>query len=109
VLDALQRDGFLAPPGEIDKLLNTIVNNLAVTNNLYGQVDLHCRVLLTSSLEMFSIQNTIVLSRGLIDVVPDEATLAAMLAQELQTRWSRNHIKINMASATSRGFRRRKS
>jgi len=83
VLDALQRDGFLAPPGEIDKLLNTIVNNLAVTNNLYGQVDLHCRVLLTSSLEMFSIQNTIVLSRGLIDVVPDEATLAAMLAQEV--------------------------
>jgi hypothetical protein len=83
VLDALQRDGFLAPPGEIDKLLNTIVNNLEVTNNLYGQVDLHCRVLLTSSLELFSIQNTIVLSRGLIDVVPDEATLAAMLAQEI--------------------------
>ncbi len=83
VLDALQRDGFLAPPGEIDKLLNTIVDNLEVTNNLYGQVDLHCRVLLTSSLEMFSVQNTIVLSRGLIDVVPDEATLAAMLAQEV--------------------------
>jgi hypothetical protein len=82
VLDALERDGFLAPPGEIDKLLNTIVNNLEVTNNLYGQIDLHCRVLLTSSLELFSIHNTIVLSRGLIDVVPDEATLAAMLAQE---------------------------
>jgi hypothetical protein len=63
--------------------LNTIVNNLEVTNNLYGQIDLHCRVLLTSSLEMFSIHNTIVLSRGLIDVVPDEATLAAMLAQEV--------------------------
>jgi hypothetical protein len=83
VLDALERDGFLAPPGEIDKVLNTIVNNLEVTNNLSGQVDLHCRVLLTSSLELFSIQNTIVLSRGLIDVVPDEATLAAMVAQEV--------------------------
>ena len=83
VLDALQRDGFLAPPGEIDKLLNTIVNNLEVTNNLSEQTDLHCRVLLTSSLEMFSVENTIVLSRGLIDVVPDEATLAAMLAQEV--------------------------
>ena len=28
-------------------------------------------------------QNTIVISHGLIDVVPDEATLAAMLAQEV--------------------------
>jgi hypothetical protein len=83
VLDALQRDGFLAPPGDVDKLLDTIVNNLEVTNNLSGQFDLHCRVLLTSSLELFSIENTIVISRGLIDVVPDEATLAAMLAQEV--------------------------
>jgi hypothetical protein len=40
VLNALQRDGFLAPPRDIDKLLNTIVNNLEVTNNLSGQVDL---------------------------------------------------------------------
>jgi hypothetical protein len=83
VLDALQHDGFLAPPGDVDKVLNTIVNNLEVTNNLSEQTDLHCRVLLTSNLEMFSIGNTIVFSRGLIDVVPDEATLAAMLAQEV--------------------------
>jgi hypothetical protein len=83
VLDLLERDGLLAPPGDVDKVLNTIVNNLEVTNNLDGQVDLHCRVLLTSSLELFSVGNTIVLSRGLIDVVPDEATLAAMLAHEI--------------------------
>jgi len=31
-------------------------------------------------LEMFSVGNTIVLSRGLIDVVPNEETLAALLA-----------------------------
>jgi hypothetical protein len=67
----------------VDKALNTIVNNLEVTNNLDGQIDLRCRVLLTSSLEMFSIGGTIVLSRGLIDVVPDEATMAAMLAHEI--------------------------
>ena len=83
VLDALERDGLLAPPGEVDKILNTIVNNLEVTNNLDGQIDLHCRVLLTSSLEMFSVENTIVLSRGLIDVVPNEETLAALLAHEI--------------------------
>jgi hypothetical protein len=80
VLDLLERDGLLAPQGEVDKVLNTIVTNLEITNNLDGQIDLHCRVLLTSSLEMFSVGNTIVLSRGLIDVVPDEATMAAMLA-----------------------------
>ncbi len=82
VLDLLERDVFLAPPGEVDRVLNTIVNNIEVTNNLDGQIDLRCRVLLTSNLEMFSVGNTIVLSRGLIDVVPDEATLAAMLAHE---------------------------
>jgi hypothetical protein len=83
VLDLLERDGLLAPPGEVGKVLNTIVNNLEVTNNLDGQIDLHCRVLLTTNLEMFSIGSTIVLSRGLLDVVPDEATLAAMLAHEI--------------------------
>jgi len=83
VLDLLERDGLLAPQGEVDKVLNTIVNNLEVTNNLDGQIDLHCRVLLTSNLEMFSVGSAIVLSRGLIDVVPDEATMAAMLAHEM--------------------------
>ena len=83
VLDLLERDGLLAPQGEVDKLLNTVVNNIEVTNNLDGQIDVRCRVLLTTTLEMFSIGNTIVLSRGLIDVVPDEATLGAMLAHEI--------------------------
>jgi hypothetical protein len=80
VLDLLERDGLLAPQGEVDKLLNTVVNNLEVTNNFDEQVDLRCRVLLTSSLEMFSVGNTIVVSRGLIDVVPNEETLAALVA-----------------------------
>jgi hypothetical protein len=40
-------------------------------------------VLLTSTLESFTIGHTIVLSRGLIDVLPDEASLATMLAHEL--------------------------
>jgi hypothetical protein len=80
VLDLLERDGLIAPPGEVDKLLNTVVNNIEVTNNLDEQMELRCRVLLTSSLEMFSVGNTVVLSRGLIDVVPNEETLAALVA-----------------------------
>jgi len=83
VLDLLEGHGLLAPPGPVDAVLNVIVNNLEVTNNLDGQIDLRCRVLLTSNLEMFSVGNTIVLSRGLIDVVPDEATMAAMLTHEM--------------------------
>lgn len=83
VLDRLQRTGLLAPPGEIDKVLETVVNNLEVTNNLDVQPEVHCRVLLTGTLESFSIGHTIVLSRGLLDVLPDEASLATMIAQEL--------------------------
>jgi len=81
VVDRLQRIGLLAPPSEVDKVLETVINNLEVTNNL--DVDVHCRVMLTGTLESFSIGHTIVMSRGLIDVLPDEASLAAVLAQEL--------------------------
>src|SRR5271154_2990329 len=83
VLQRLQRTGLLAPPNEVDKVLETVVNNIEVTNNLDIQPEIHCRVMLTGTLEMFSIGHTIVLSRGLIDVLPDEASLATMLAQEL--------------------------
>jgi len=83
VLERLQRTGLLAPPNEVDKVLETVVNNIEVTNNLDIQPEIHCRVMLTGTLESFSIGHTIVLSRGLIDVLPDEASLATMLAQEL--------------------------
>jgi len=83
VIDRLQRTGLLAPSGEIDKVLETVVNNLEVTNNVDVEPEVHCRVLLTSTLESFSIGHTIVISRGLLDVLPDEASLATMLAQQL--------------------------
>jgi hypothetical protein len=74
---------LLAPEGEVDKVLETVVNNLEVTNNLDIQPEIRCRVLLTSTLESFAIGHTIVFSRGLIDVLPDEASLATMVAHEL--------------------------
>jgi hypothetical protein len=83
VMEVLERDGLAAPAGDVDKVLCTIVNNLIVTNHLADKLDLTCRVLMTSNLELFSIHNTIVLSRGLIDVVPNEETLAALLAYEV--------------------------
>jgi hypothetical protein len=83
VMDRLQSVGLLAPKGNVDKILDTVVNNLEVTNNLNLYPEVRCRVLMTSTIESFSIGSTIVLSRGLIDVLPDEASLAAVLAKEL--------------------------
>jgi hypothetical protein len=79
----MQRSGLMAPYGDVDKLLETVVNNLEVTNNLDIQPEVRCRVLMTSTLESFTMGHTIVLSRGLIDVLPDEASLAAVMAHEL--------------------------
>jgi hypothetical protein len=83
VLERLESIGLLAPTGEADKVLETVLNNLVVTNKVNVQRPLHARILLTSPLESFTVGHTIVLSRGLIDVLPDEASLATMLAHEL--------------------------
>jgi len=82
-VERIQKVGLFAPPGEVDKILCTVVNNLLVTNNIDLQGDVHCRILLTAPLESFTIGHTIVISRGLLDVLPDEASLAMVLAHEL--------------------------
>jgi hypothetical protein len=83
VLERLSRAGLLAPPNPVDKVLETVINNLLVSNNITLEQDVKCRILLTSPLESFTVGHTIVLSRGLIDVLPDEASLAMMLGHEL--------------------------
>jgi hypothetical protein len=83
VVDRMERLGLLAPRGEVDKVMETVVNNLEVTNNLNIDPEIRCRVLTTSTLESFTIGHTIVVSRGLIDVLPDEASLATLLAREV--------------------------
>ena len=83
ITDRLERIGLMSPKGEVDKVLETVVNNLEVTNNIDVDPEVRCRVLLTSTLESFTVGHTIVLSRGLVDVLPDEASLASMLAHEL--------------------------
>src|SRR6266436_5724438 len=83
VIDRLERIGLIAPRGEVDKVLETVVNNLEVTNNIDVEPDVRCRVMTTTTLESYTVGHTIVLSRGLIDVLPDEASLATMIAHEL--------------------------
>lgn len=83
VIDRLEHSGLLAPPSDIDHVLETVVNNLIVTNDLSIEPGIRCRVLLTAPIESFTIGHTVVLSRGLLDVLPDEGSLAAALAREL--------------------------
>lgn len=97
-VERLQKIGLLAPEGEVDKVLQTVVNNLMVTNNLEIVPDVRTRVLLTSPLESFTIGHTIVMSRGLIDVLPDEASLAMVLAHEL------SHIALGHKLDTKLAF-----
>src|SRR6195256_4637444 len=93
----MQRMGLMAPYGDVDKMLETVVNNLEVTNELDIQPEVRCRVLMTSTLESFVIGHTIVLSRGLIDVLPDEASLATILAMELAHVVLGHHVDTQYA------------
>ena len=83
VVERLERAGLLAPEGDVDKVLQTVVNNIEITNNIELPRPVRTRVLTTSPLETFSVGNTIILSRGLIDVLPDEGSLAMVLSHEL--------------------------
>jgi hypothetical protein len=98
-MDGLTKSGLLAQVGDVDRILQTVVNNLEVTNNI--ELPVRTRVLLTAPLETFSVGNTIVISRGLVDVLPDEASLAAMLAHELA------HIVLGHNSGNKFAFRDR--
>jgi Peptidase family M48 len=98
VIDRFERIGLIAPHGEVDKVLDTVINNLEVTNNIDVDPEVRCRVLTTSTLESFTIGHTIVLSRGLIDVLPDEASLGTILAHEL------GHVVLGHRMDPSYGF-----
>jgi hypothetical protein len=97
VIDRLQQIGLLAPECEIDKVLLTVVNNMLVTNNIDIQPEIHCRVLMTTPLESFTIGHTIVVSRGMIDVLPDEASLAMILTHELAHIVLGHHLNTKLA------------
>src|SRR6185437_4216568 len=83
VLERLQKAGLLAPTGDVDKVLQTVINNIQITNNIDLPRPVRARVMVTYPLETFSVGNTIIISRGLVDTLPDEASLAAILSHEL--------------------------
>ena len=83
VIASLARVGLMAPYGEVDKVLESVVNNLLISNGLEIHPQVRCRVLMTSTFESYAMGRTIVLSRGLLDVLPDETSLAVLLAHQL--------------------------
>jgi hypothetical protein len=82
IVERLQVAGVMAPDGDVDHIVQKVVSNILTTNHLDIPA-LRCRVLLTTPLESFVMGPTIVVSRGLLDVLPNEAALAGVLAHGL--------------------------
>jgi hypothetical protein len=81
-LGELQVSGLLASPGRVEDSLNRIVDEIQLANGIAGR-GITCRVLLTTPVEIFRIDNTVLLSRGLLNIVPDKSTLAGLVAREI--------------------------
>src|SRR5277367_1198532 len=97
VLDRLTQAGLLAPPSDFDKVLETVTNNIVIGSKLTLPDDIHCRVLLTTPLESLAVGNTILISKGLADVLPSEESLAAILSFQLAHIVLGHHIDTRYA------------
>ena len=83
VLIKLEELGLIVPEGEVDKVLQTVVRNLEVTNKVELDPEVRCRIMPTTPIEVATIGHTILVSRGLLDALPNEAALATVLAHAL--------------------------
>jgi len=83
VILKLEELGLVVPEGEVDKVLQTVITNLEVTNKIVLDPEVRCRVLPTTPIEVATIGHTILVSRGLLDALPNEAALAVILAHAL--------------------------
>ncbi len=97
VLDRLTQAGLLAAPSDFDKILEQVVDNVIIGSNLQLPGDIHCRVMLTSPLETLAVGNTILISKGLVDVLPYEEDLAAVLSFQLAHIALGHHIDTRYA------------
>ena len=100
VIDRLVEAGLVAPltpNGYEQTVLEQIVTNLAVPNNLAFTSPIHCRVLLTDTVETTTVGNTILISKGLIDTMPNEPTIASVISMELAHIVMGHHIDTRYA------------
>jgi hypothetical protein len=102
VIDRLVEAGLVAPlnpdpNGYEHKILDQIVVNLQVPNNLAFTDAIHTRVMLTDTIETTTVGNTILISKGLIDSLPNEAAIASVIAMELAHIAMGHHIDTRYA------------
>ena len=100
VIDRLVEAGLVAPlnqGGYENKVLDQIVINLVVPNNLAFTDQLHTRILLTDTIETTTVGNTILISKGLIDTLPNEPAIASVVAMELAHIAMGHHIDTRYA------------
>ncbi len=79
----LEQMGMIAPEGDVDKVVQTVLTNLEVTNRIVMEPEIRCRTIPTTPIEIATIGHTIFISRGLLDALPNEAALAGVLAHAL--------------------------
>jgi hypothetical protein len=79
----LEQLGLIAPEGDVDKVVQTVVTNLEVTNKIVLDPEIRCRTMPTTPIEVATIGHTILISRGLLDALPNEAALASVMAHAL--------------------------
>ena len=97
VIERLVKAGLVAPPSDFDKTLEQIVTNLAVPNNLNFPSPVHCRIMMTTTVEATTVGNTILISKGLIDTLPNEESIASALAFELAHVALGHHVDTRYA------------
>jgi hypothetical protein len=78
----LQAAGLLASPGPVEGRINQLVQEIQISGGV-SRPEIQGRILLTTPVEIFSSGDTIFLSRGLLNVVPNESVLAVFLAREI--------------------------
>jgi hypothetical protein len=100
VIDRLVEAGLVAPltPGGYENtVLDQIVINLQVPNNIAFTDQVHTRILLTTTIEATTVGNTILISKGLIDTLPNEEAIASVVAMEVAHIAMGHHIDTRFA------------
>jgi hypothetical protein len=100
VIDRLEEAGLVAPlsqNGYEQQILDQILVNLAVPNNLAFSSPVHCRVMLTDTVEATTVGNTILISKGLVDTLPNEEAIASVVSLELAHIVLGHHIDTRYA------------
>jgi hypothetical protein len=97
VVVRLEKDGLLATPGSVEQSLNAIVHQITMASKI-ALNGIGCRVLLTTPAEIFSVGRVIILSRGLLNIVPDESVLAVLISRQIA------HIILGQSDVPTRLF-----